>query len=129
MSELTLKRSSQETIDASVDRRKEARHAADRDGVVFNGEFKLIGIVTIINMSLGGAKLKLQKLFGKSVPRTIFLVELGSEIVYQCELRWQRDDNLGLRVVDVLFGSARRRRFLDQLERAGLSTPDSVGGY
>jgi PilZ domain len=129
MSELTLKRSGQETIDTSPDRRKEARYAADRDGAIFNGEFKLIGIVTIINMSLGGAKLKLQKLFGKSVPQTIFLVELGSEIVYHCEVRWQRDDNIGMRVVDVLFGTTRRRRFLQQLERAGLSTPDTAGGY
>jgi hypothetical protein len=126
MSEYTLKRSGQETSDASPDRRKESRYSANRDGVIFNGEFKLIGVVTIINISVGGAKLKLM---GRAVlPLIIFLVELGTEIVYHCEVRWQREEYIGVRVVDVLFGRARRRRFLEQIERAGLSTPDNVGG-
>jgi hypothetical protein len=60
----------------------------------------------IVDKSTGGMKVELKVPY--MLPTQVFLMEDGSEHIYECQKRWQNDTIAGLMLIDVCMYSTRR---------------------
>jgi hypothetical protein len=91
------------------DRRAEARYACDWPARIASSDRAISTAGRIVNISAKGAKVEV--MFPRHGPSTIFLVDEVSSEIYECEVRWRSGFYIGVRFLDVL-GPGRRRRFM-----------------
>jgi hypothetical protein len=90
------------------DRRSEARYACDCPARIASSDRVISTAGRIVNISAKGAKVEV--MFPRGGPSTIFLVDSVSTEIYECEVRWRTGFYIGVRFLDVL-GPGRRRMF------------------
>jgi PilZ domain len=61
---------------------------------------------TIRDISLDGARIDTG--FFVSVPTEVYLLEEGSGTLFECQVRWQQAEQMGLYFIDTTSASARR---------------------
>jgi hypothetical protein len=103
------------------DRRSEARYACDCPARIASSDRAISTAGRIVNISAKGAKVEV--MFPRHGPSTIFLVDEASSEIFECEVRWRSGFYIGVRFLDVL-GPGRRRKFM-----AGESVPIGASAH
>jgi len=93
---------------AADDRRMDQRYACQYSARVSSSDRIISTACRIINISATGAKVEV--MYPRRGPSTVFLLDQVNHEVYECEVRWRTDEFIGVRFLDVL-GPSRRRRF------------------
>jgi hypothetical protein len=96
-------------------RRAEPRYACDFAARIFSADRDISTAGRIVSISATGARVEV--MYPRRGPSTIFLFDLVSGDIYECEVTWRTDYFIGVRFLDVL-GPGRRRRW-----RAGEEVP------
>ena len=82
------------------DRRSEARYACDCRARIASSDRAISTAGRIVNISAKGAKVEV--MFPRHGPNTIFLVDEASSEIFECEVRWRSGFYIGVRFLDVL---------------------------
>ena len=100
---------------AEAARDTEARYACDFAARVASPNRDISTAGRIVSISATSARVEV--MYPRRGPSTIFLFDLVSGEIYECEVTWRTDSFIGVRFLDVL-GPGRRRRW-----RAGEEVP------
>lgn len=95
---------------ANGERRALPRFPCDYPAKIFSPDLKLVVGARMLDYSAGGTKVKAD--FPQDGPKEVILHDLANHELYECEVRWRSGEFLGLRFVDIL-GPTRRRKFLE----------------
>lgn len=81
-----------------VDRRRDRRSPVGVDAVLADSSFQYLVDCTIVENSMGGARVLLRgpDSLLDSLPKALLLCDVSNSVVNKCEVRWRRDNNLGL---------------------------------
>jgi hypothetical protein len=93
------------------DRRASPRHAVRKDGKIIFVDQPFFIECAIRNMSEGGALLTM--LVNFPLPKEIMLWEEKSGTIYECDVVWRRESQVGVRFLDVC-GQTMRRALLEK---------------
>lgn len=107
-----------QTATARTDRRTEERKSVNITAAVLSECRQKFTTATIVDRSESGAKVRVDQ--NIELPKVILLVDFQNGPVFECEVRWRMNCDLGVRIIDV-YGPARRRRFFEtsQLRKCG----------
>jgi hypothetical protein len=89
------------------DPRAEPRYACNHKACVASANRDIAIEARIVNISKSGAKVEV--IYPRRGPSTTFLFDLETTLVYECEVLWRSDFHIGVRFLDVL-GPSRRRK-------------------
>lgn len=99
-----------------MERRSEVRHEVSLAGELIWKNGGQRQRCTIKDISLNGARVDTR--FYLDVPKELYLLENGSGNLFECQVKWQQGDQIGLFFLDVGSQSA-RRTLLQQLSKPG----------
>ena len=88
-------------------RRAERRYACNHNACVASANRDIAIGGRIVSISASGARVEV--MYPRRGPSTTFLFDLVDGMVYECEVLWRSDFHIGVRFLDVL-GPSRRRR-------------------
>ena len=91
----------------NIERRAERRYACNHEACVASANRDIAIGGRMVSISASGATVEV--MYPRRGPSTTFLFDLVSGMVYECEVLWRSDFHLGVRFLDVL-GPSRRRR-------------------
>lgn len=89
------------------ERRSEPRYACNHAACVASANRDIAISGRIVSISASGARVEV--MYPRRGPSTTFLFDLVNGLVYECEVLWRSDFHIGVRFLDVL-GPSRRRR-------------------
>jgi hypothetical protein len=88
-------------------RRSEPRYGCNHAACVASANRDIAISGRIVSISASGARVEV--MYPRRGPSTTFLFDLVNGLVYECEVLWRSDFHIGVRFLDVL-GPSRRRR-------------------
>ena len=88
-------------------RRSEPRYACNHNACVASANRDIAIAGRIVSISMSGARVEV--MYPRRGPSTTFLFDLVNGLVYECEVLWRSDFHIGVRFLDVL-GPSRRRK-------------------
>jgi len=106
---------------ADDERRADPRYSCNYNARIASSDRAISTAGRIVNISTTGAKVEV--MYSKRGPSTIFLLDQVNDEVYECEVRWRTAEHIGVRFLDVL-GPSRRRKFF-----AGDSVPIKTSAH